>query len=130
MIDNYEQAIALMEKMRACLPIPTKVTPESGQILKEQGNHFSRDHIFTIEEVYYSGDEGGILCVIQSGDDQQIKHFFSLTHLRLQEDHPFAEEIKSYQCKRVARLAMQDGKMGKARRLANKSKKKKGFGNL
>ena len=130
MIDNYENAIALIEEMRACLPISTKITPESGQILREQGSHFSKDHIFTIEKVYYAGDEGGILCVIQPGDEEEIKHFFSLTHLRIQEDHPLAEEIKNYQRQRVERIAIQDGKMGKARRLAKKSKKKKGFGDL
>jgi|LakMenE01Jun11ns_1017448.scaffolds.fasta_scaffold6645851_1 hypothetical protein len=47
MIDNYEQAIDLMERMRDYLPIQTKITPESGQILREQGSYFSRDHIFT-----------------------------------------------------------------------------------
>lgn len=128
MIDNYEQAIALMEKMRDCLPIPTKITPESGQILREQGSVFSRDHIFTIKDVYYAGDEGGILCVIQPGDEEEIKHFFSLTHLRIQDDHPLAEEIKNYQRKRVMRLALENGKTGKAQRLAKRFKKKKGFG--
>jgi hypothetical protein len=58
MIDNYEQAIDLMERMRDYLPIQTKITPESGQILREQGSYFSRDHIFTIKQVYYAGDEG------------------------------------------------------------------------
>ena len=130
MIDNYEQAIALLEKMKACLPIPVKMTPESRQVLKEQGYYFSKDHIFAIEGVYYAGDEGGILCVIQPGDDKEIKHFFSLTHLRIQEDHFLTEEIKDYQRKRAMRLALQDGKTGKARRLAKQAKKKKGFGDL
>lgn len=128
MIDNYEQAIDLMERMRDYLPIQTKITPESAQMLRKQGSYFSRDHIFTIKEVYYAGDEGGILCVIQSGDDEEIKHFFSLTHLRIQEDHFLTEEIKNYQRKRAMRLALQDGKTGKARRLAKQAKKKKGFG--
>jgi hypothetical protein len=130
MIDNYEQAIALVEKMKASLPIPIKVTPESMQRMGKEGDKFSRDHIFMVESVLYAGDEGGIMCMLKTDIDDKSMYGLSLTHLRIQEDHPLAEEIKSYQRKRVARIAIQDGKIGKARRLANKSKKKKGFGDL
>lgn len=130
MIDNYEQAIALVEKMKASLPIPIKVTPESVQRMGKEGDKFSRDHIFMVESILYTGDDGGIMCMLKSGIDDKEVYGFSLTHLRIQEDHPLAEEIKSYQRKRVARLAIQDGKMGKARRLMKQAKKKKGFGNL
>ena len=130
MIDNYEQAIALLEKMKASLPIPIKVTPESMQRMGKEGDKFSRDHIFMVESVLYAGDEGGIMCMLKTDIDDKAMYGLSLTHLRIQEDHPLAEEIKSYQRKRVARIAIQDGKIGKARRLANKSKRKKGFGDL
>lgn len=130
MIDNYEQAIALVEKMKASLPIPIKVTPESMQRIRQEGDNFSRDHIFMVESVLYAGDEGGIMCMLKSDVNDKAVYGLSLTHLRIQEDHPLAEEIKNYQRKRVVRLAMQDGKTGKARRLAKQAKKKKGFGEL
>jgi hypothetical protein len=130
MIDNYEQAIALVEKMKASLPIPIKVTPESMQTMKKEGDKFSRDHIFMVESVLYAGDEGGLMCVLKADINNKAVYGLSLTHLRIQEDHPLAEEIKNYQRKRVARLAIQDGKMGKARRLVKQVKKKKGFGQL
>ncbi|MFM7576945.1 MAG: hypothetical protein ACKN9E_10545 [Microcystaceae cyanobacterium] len=128
MIDNYEQAIALLEKMKASLPIPIKVTPESMQRMGKEGDKFSRDHIFMVESVLYAGDEGGIMCMLKTDIDDKAMYGLSLTHLRIQEDHPLAEEIKNYQRKRVMRLALQDGKVGKAQRLAKQFKKKKGFG--
>ena len=130
MIDNYENAIGLIEKMKASLPIPIKVTPEAMQRMAKQKDDFSRDHIFLVESVVYAGDEGGIMCVLKTDVDDKEVYGLSLTHLRIQEDHPLAEEIKSYQRKRVARIAIQDGKIGKARRLAKQAKKKKGFGDL
>jgi hypothetical protein len=130
MIDNYEQAIALIDKMKASLPILIKITPEAKQKLGKQASNLSKDHIFTIDGVYYTGDEGGIICSIQVDPEGKEKHFVSLTHLRIQDDHPLAEEIKNYQRQRVERIAIQDGKMGKARRLAKQAKKKKGFGDL
>ena len=128
MIDNYEQAIALVEKMKACLPIPIKVTPEAMQKMRQEGDNFSKEHIFVVESVGYAGDEGGIMCVLKTDVIGKAVYGLSLTHLRIQEDHPLAEEIKNYQRRRVRRLALQDGKMGKAQRLAKQFKKKKGFG--
>lgn len=128
MIDNYEQAIALIEKMEASLPIPMKVTPECLQKIKKEGDKFSRDHIFMVESVGYAGDEGGIMCVLKADVNDKAVYGLSLTHLRIQDDHPLAAEIKSYQRKRVMRIALVDGKISKAQRLAKQFKKKKGFG--
>ncbi len=130
MIDNYEQAIALLDKMKVSLPILIKITPEAKQKLGKQASNLSKDHIFTVDSVFYTGDEGGILCSIQIDQEGKEVHLVSLTHLRIQDNHPLAEEIKDYQRKRVARLALQDGKTGKARRLAKQAKKKKGFEQL
>lgn len=126
MIDNYKQAIALVEKMEACLPIPIRGTPELIEMLQEQGKMFLKNHIFEIEKVLYGGDEGGIFCSLKEDKDQGSA-IVSLTHLRIADDHPLAREIKDYQHKRCMQLAMADGKMGKAKRLAKKTKPKKGF---
>ena len=96
--------------------------------MRQEGDNFSKEHIFVVESVGYAGDEGGIMCVLKTDVNGKAVYGLSLTHLRIQEDHPLAEEIKNYQRKRVRRLALQDGKMGKAQRLAKQFKKKKGFG--
>jgi hypothetical protein len=52
----------------------------------------------------------------------------SLTHLKIVNNHPLADEIQVYQKKRAMLLALEDGKKGKAKRLAQQSRPKKGFG--
>ena len=84
MIDNSEQAIALVEKMKASLPIPIKVTPESVQRMGKEGDNFSKDHIFIVESVLYGGDEGGIMCMLKTDINGKTVYGFSLTHLRIQ----------------------------------------------
>jgi hypothetical protein len=49
----------------------------------------------------------------------------SLTHLRIDNDHPLAADIQSYQKKRSMRIALQDGKTGKALRIAKQNRRKK-----
>lgn len=126
MIDNYEEAIALMDKMKACLPIPIRGTPEMMEMLQKQGQNFQKNYIFEIETVLYAGDEGGILCALKE-DKEQGSAIVSLTHLRIADDHPLAREIKDYQNKRCMRLAIANGRIGKAKRIAKKTKPKKGF---
>ncbi len=46
MIDNYEQAIVLLNKMRASLPIPIKITPEAKQKLGKQASNFYQGSYF------------------------------------------------------------------------------------
>lgn len=126
MIDNYEEAIALVDKMEACLPIPIKGTPELMEMLQNKGHNVPTNYIFEVEKVLYGGDEGGILCAVKEYTDKNLL-ITSLTHLRIADNHPLAREIKDYQHKRSMRLAMADGRMGKAKRLAKKTKPKKGF---
>jgi hypothetical protein len=134
MIDDYEQAIALVEKMEALLPIAIKIHPD---ILKQrnsqkdfQNNYIAPDQYLFIEKIIYANDEGGILCLIKKDLEKSQSALYSLTHFSIDEDHPLAEEIQKYQHKRVMKMALRDGKIGKARRLIKQVKKKKGFGNL
>jgi hypothetical protein len=129
MIDNYEQAMALIEKMKANLPIEVQTTPELRQIMEEQGDYYQLEPEFWIEKVFYAGDEGGISCALRIEPDSKQAYVVSLTHLRIPKDCPLFPEIQDYQQKRRIGLAIADGKMGRVRRLAKKMRKKKGFGN-
>lgn len=127
MIDNYDEAIALMEKLKAHLPICLKPTPESAAQLRDEGLELGRNLVYELKDVVYSGDMGGILCQVKHDKDDSIV-LMSLTHLRIDRDHPLAAEVEAYQHHRILKLALADGKMGKASRLRKKAKKKKGFG--
>lgn len=134
MIDNCEQAIALVEKMEAILPIAIKIHPD---ILKQrnsqkdfQKNYIAPSQYLFIEKIIYANDEGGILCLIKKDLEKPQSALYSLTHLSIDEDHPLAEEIQKYQRKRLIGMALRDKKIDKARRLLKGIKQKKGFGSL
>jgi hypothetical protein len=127
-IDNLQQVDSLIKKMKASLPIPVRATPETLKALEDKGDKYKLDHEFLINEIIYSGDEGGILCCLDPAPGSKAVCISSLTHLRIGDDHPLAKEIKDYQRTRVMRLALQNGKRGKAMRLAKQMSKKKGFG--
>ena len=129
MIDNYDEAIALTEKLKANLPIFLKPTPETVAQLQEQGLKTSKNQAYEVKSLIYSRDAGGIVCELKQ-EDKNAPLLISLTHLRIENDHPLADEVKVYQNRRSLRLAVADGKIGKAARLRKKVKKKKGFGTL
>ncbi|HEV2675648.1 MAG TPA: hypothetical protein VGV37_13975 [Aliidongia sp.] len=53
----------------------------------------------------YSGDEGGILCKLDFGQEEGVKAFLvSITHLVFDRKAPLAREIAAYQKHRVKRL--------------------------
>jgi hypothetical protein len=85
----------------------------------------TKDKVFTIEKLFYSGDMGGILCTVSSSDDE--KTIISITHLKIDSSHPLADRIQQYQRKRMLALAIANGS---TRRSEAKSKRKRrGFGN-
>ena len=124
MIDDYDQAVALTEKLKAHLPITVYATPKMLKTMEAQGQKCSRNQEFTIEQVFYAGDMGGITCALKPDPSSPVAFATSLTHLRIPDEHPLATEIRTYQKKRTIRLAVADGKLQQSL----KSKKKKGFG--
>jgi hypothetical protein len=50
------------------------------------------------------GDEGGIVCRLDFGDEAKNAAFVSITHLRFDARLPLAREITAYQKHRVKRL--------------------------
>ena len=106
MIDNRKKALALLEKMEACLPIPVTTTKELlSNIMQQENIEFPKDYNCQIENVHYFEDEGGICCGISVPDGAKKGYVVSLTHLRIHRGHPLAREIINYQEKRVKKLA-------------------------
>lgn len=127
MIDNYQQALSLMEKMR--LELPFTVYPDQGllKIAEEKGDILSPNQPMDVRQVVYV-EEGGIVCAVEKSPEDTV-YISSVTHLKIPDDHPLVSEIRDYQNRRKYRLAVAEGKTGRAKRLARKVKKKKGFGN-
>ena len=128
-IDNYKKAIALVEKMEAHLPIPAHMTPELARLLQEKEKEFSFEAEMKVQigKLVYSGDDGGILCSLEFERDSKYLPIVSLTHLRIDSEHPLFEEIRAYQNRRTVRLGIAHGSPGQARRTVKKNRSSKGF---
>jgi hypothetical protein len=104
MIDNYNEAMALLKKMKAHLPITASAGTVLVQTLRRGGTKITPRQELEIKDVLYLGDEGGIACAIYLPGEQKTATIASLTHLRISPDHPLGPEIVSYQLTRNRKL--------------------------
>jgi hypothetical protein len=123
MIDNYAQAMELLEKMKAQLPIPARPTRAFMQAMRDNRMPIRSGQELLIESVLYLGDEGGIGCAIQLPEKGTVT-ITSLTHILVEADHPLAQEIHAYQTERTSKLA-QGNRDREPTRVTVKPRKKK-----
>jgi hypothetical protein len=109
MIDDYTQAMELIRKMEANLPITARPTGGFIRAMKAQGFNIARDQELPIKRVFYMGDEAGISCDVTPPGMEKTPIICSLTHIRVKPSHPLAEEIRAYQRERKRRLAQAGG---------------------
>jgi hypothetical protein len=109
MIDDYAQAMELMQKMEEQLPIPVRLDSAVARMLQGKGLITTRGQEFEIKRVFYLGDEGGIMCDVTPAKDAREAVVVSLTHLLVPAQHPLAQEIRAYQRERVRRIAQSGG---------------------
>jgi hypothetical protein len=111
MIDDYDEAMALLHKMEAQLPIPARPTSALARSMKDKGIHMAHNEQLAIKRVFYMGDEGGLMCDVtpQGAEAKKEAVVCSLTHLRVDSRHPLAGEIRTYQQERTRKLAQQGG---------------------
>jgi hypothetical protein len=107
MIDRPEHVERLMAKLNAALPIAARVTPEVQAKLREGADGLAVPANSTVTWVSYAGDEGGIVCRLDFGQDTPKAVFASITHLRFDPRMPLAREITAYQKHRVKHLQRQ-----------------------
>ncbi len=111
MIDDPTQVTALMQKMKAHLPIPAQATSALVRNLRASAvNIASKRRSMQIEKVMYLGDEGGIGCVLKVPGQEDTAVVVSLTHLRLPGTHPLAPDVRAYQIARTKKLAEESGR--------------------
>ena len=107
MIDNPAVTMELLDKLRAVLPVPTRLTPEVRASLASKNAGAPVPPDGAIVALHYMGDEGGIVCRLDLGAAMQNEAFVSITHLRFDPRHPLARKIAAYQKHRVRRLRHQ-----------------------
>ena len=102
-IDDPDQVKTLIAKMEAQLPISAEIQPRPASYLRSQGAFVPPHRNIQIYGVFYSGDEGGILCAISPKDSKEPV-VISLTHLKISYRHPLEKEIRAYQKTRTKKL--------------------------
>jgi len=136
-IDNYAAAKALTKKMSANLPITVYLHQKVLKGLREQGHTVDTNDTkipYSVRKVSYSGDAGGIMCILEENPENKGGYVISLSYLKVDPSHPLAPEIEAYQQHRRRKLAI-DHSRGFAAMMLNqrstppKTKKSpKGFG--
>ncbi|MEH2145851.1 hypothetical protein [Nostoc sp.] len=133
-IDDYNTAKALTEKLKESLPIKAWAGKEFLKTLKQKGENADPYREFEINFVTYSGDEGGIMCglITPNNPESKEKYFASLTHLKIDPNHPIVSEVQAYQQQRIRKLMLQNSGGFKAELMTldpTKNKNRgKGFG--
>jgi hypothetical protein len=104
-IDNPDQVERLVALLRESLPLFATVTSEVAVVIREQSPKADPLHRYPISQVDYAGDEGGIVCKVELGPENDDRALFaSITHLRFGHAGPIARQIAAYQKHRVKRL--------------------------
>ncbi len=127
-IDDPTEARELLRDLEANLPITVRFNEYGLLNLQEQGSSLEDTHgIFQADDVFYMGDMAGILCGIEREvDSEKEVLLISITHLKVDPNHPLAKRIQQYQKKRVISMMIADGltKRGGVRA----KRQKRGFG--
>jgi len=130
-IDDPAETRQLFLAMESSLPISVRFVERSVKDLQQQlpDLEITKDKVFTIEKILYSGDMGGILCTISSAENKEVT-IISITHLKVDPSHPLADRIQQYQRKRSLTLAIANsGTNSGTKRASTKPKRnKRGFG--
>ncbi|MEH1937562.1 MAG: hypothetical protein V7L14_28410 [Nostoc sp.] len=133
-IDDYNAAKALTKKLNESLPIKAWAGKEFLKTLKQKREDADPDREFEIDFVSYSGDEGGIMCGLKEPNNAESKEKYvsSITHLKIDPNHPLAAEVQAYQRQRIRKLMLQNSRGFKAELMTleptkNKNRSK-GFG--
>jgi hypothetical protein len=104
MIDDIEKSAALVQGMRAALPMPAFTTPNLRETLQQHSKR-SFPHECNVTEVRYMGDDGGIACHLDFGfTDTENAHIVSITHLKFDRKNSLSRKIEVYCKHRVKRL--------------------------
>jgi len=74
-------------------------------MMRDRGLSIRARRRLMIIEVFYGGDEGGIMCALDKIGEGNEALVSSLTHLKVVARHPLAKAMKAYQQERKKKLA-------------------------
>lgn len=111
MIDDPEKTGLLLAQLKSSLPIEAGIPHDLNRTLAEGSPGIAIPAKCNIVDVFYSGDEGGVLCRLDLGDaGSDAMHLVSITHLSFDGHAPSRREIEAYQRHRRKKLKRQLGR--------------------
>lgn len=100
-----------MALLKASLPLRARTTPRRVALLQERSPACKFPLACDVVEVFYAGDEGGILCTLDLGDRAATDvHIVSISHLAFDRTVPMAPDIEAYQRHRIKKIRRQTGR--------------------
>ncbi len=110
MIDDFRTIEALMERMRAALPMRARIGRDALRTLRRETPEAPLSHHCDVTEVRYAGDEGGILCTLDFDDPaSKTVYIVSITHVTFERRSPLWRDIERYKKRRIKRLRRLQG---------------------
>jgi hypothetical protein len=108
MIDNLDQTQRLLPALEAVLPLEARIGPQLAATIRDKIPGVKPFQRCQISRVFYTGDEGGIICGLDLPEacGKEV-YFVSITHLMFSPRAPLAREITAYQKHRIKRLQRQ-----------------------
>ena len=105
LIDNPDKVHSLIANLESNLPLRARITPRLAESLREKSPGTVVPQECDVAAVHYAGDEGGILCALDFGDDTMKKvHIVSITHLAFHRGSPYARDIEVYRRHRIKKI--------------------------
>jgi hypothetical protein len=97
----------LIDEMESQLPIPVYPTKDLASYLSQNGKDITVDTELMITKVFNSGNEGGIICMLDGINPEAF--VISITLLRVKPDHPLFDKISAYQKRRIRSISRSRG---------------------
>jgi hypothetical protein len=101
-IDNFLEAQDLCERLKETLPFRVRAGFQLRNTMKENGIQVDAETWFVADSILYTGDMGGINCGLVAENENKI--ISSITHVKIDPEHPLAAEVRDYQQRRIERL--------------------------
>lgn len=124
MIDDEKDVRELIDALNECLPMRAYATLPLVKVVRQDGATINVDDAVQVDSVLYLGDEGGIACAIELSGGKSVV-ITSITHLRMERDHPLANKVHAYQTRRSQRLEHKTNPGPRSTRLTRAAKRRR-----
>ncbi len=104
----------LIDEIKNHLPIPAYASQDLSNFLLKNGKNITPETELMITKVIESGDDGGIVCVLDVIGQESF--VISITLLRIKPDHALYDRISAYQKQRIRSIFRSKGLRSRRRR--------------